>query len=183
MRAPVSGSRFTGVRARESKIVPVDEVWADQQSSFSAFYATHRQRVTAALSLTVRSSTLGAEAADEAMTRAYADWSTVSLLANPEGWVYRVGLNWSRSILRRRRRESLGVDVVALASTDPHVRVDLERALSRLSVDHRAVVVVRHVLGLSTTETAAALGISDGTVKSRLARALEHLRTELEAET
>ena len=142
--------------------------------------AQHRDRIAAALALTVRNASLGAEAADEAMARAYADWGTVSSLSNPAGWVYRVGLNWTRSLLRRRRREELGVQVEHVAAQDRRVDVDLERAIAGLSVEHRAVVVVRHLLGFSTAEAAVALEISEGTVKSRLSRALDQLRASLE---
>jgi RNA polymerase sigma-70 factor (ECF subfamily) len=62
------------------------------------------------------------------------------------------------------------------------------RALAELEVRQRAVVVCRYVLGWSEAETAAALSISAGTVKSRLHRAnrqlssrLAHLRDEKES--
>jgi RNA polymerase sigma-70 factor (ECF subfamily) len=53
-------------------------------------------------------------------------------------------------------------------------------AVERLSDDHRDAVVCRYLLDLSEAETATALGIRRGTVKSRLSRALEQLREELE---
>jgi len=53
-------------------------------------------------------------------------------------------------------------------------------ALGRLDPRDRAVVELRHVLGLSERETAAALGVRPGTVKSRLSRALERLCMQLE---
>ena len=49
-------------------------------------------------------------------------------------------------------------------------------ALGELPIDQRSVVVCRYSLGLSVRETADALGIREGTVKSRLARAVERLR-------
>ena len=53
--------------------------------------------------------------------------------------------------------------------------------LVALKNDHREVVVCRYLLDLSEAETAAALGVRRGTVKSRLSRALVQLRGELEA--
>lgn len=147
---------------------------------FSVFYSENRNRLASAVALTIRNAAIGAEAVDEAMARAYADWGRIARMANPSGWVYRVAMNWTRSLLRRRRREELGVDPGWLAERDNQVDVDLERALTRLSVDHRAVVVARHLLGFSTADTAAALGVSEGTVKSRLSRALDQLRADLE---
>jgi RNA polymerase sigma factor (sigma-70 family) len=58
----------------------------------------------------------------------------------------------------------------------------IERAFRRLSVDHRAVLVLHHRNGLELAETADALGIPVGTVKSRLSRATLALRVALDAE-
>ena len=56
----------------------------------------------------------------------------------------------------------------------------LVAALGRLEQRDREVVELRHVLGLSEAETAAVLGCRPGTVKSRLSRALDRLRADLE---
>jgi RNA polymerase sigma factor (sigma-70 family) len=62
---------------------------------------------------------------------------------------------------------------------DEASKVDLadavERALGRLSEANRSVVVLRYYARLSERETADALNISQGTVKSRLSRALTEL--------
>ena len=55
----------------------------------------------------------------------------------------------------------------------------LLEAVNRLSEEHRLVVACRYFLDLSEAETASALGIREGTVKSRLSRALERLREEV----
>lgn len=56
----------------------------------------------------------------------------------------------------------------------------IQEALASLSADHRAVVVKAYYGGLSTAQTAAALGIPEGTVKSRLHYALRGLRLALQ---
>ena len=58
-------------------------------------------------------------------------------------------------------------------------REQLLAALDRLGDDHRLALSCRYLLELSEEETAGALGVRRGTVKSRLARALERLRAEL----
>ena len=58
-------------------------------------------------------------------------------------------------------------------------RAALLAALGRLREDDRLVIGCRHLLELSEAETAAALGVRPGTVKSRLSRGLERLRAEL----
>eukprot|EP01036_Dinobryon_divergens_P000195 gene195-238_t len=142
--------------------------------SFEDFYLSSRASVGRALALTLRDDDLAREAIDEAMARAYQRWSHVGQLDNPGGWVYRVGLNWSRSVIRRLRRNppiwiAQPGDAPAAAPTDPSI----DAALDSLGVDHRAVVVCRLLLGLSEQQTADVLGLRPGTVKSRLARALD----------
>jgi RNA polymerase sigma-70 factor (ECF subfamily) len=61
-------------------------------------------------------------------------------------------------------------------------RTLLLAAVNRLSEEQRLVVACRYFLELDEAETASALGIRKGTVKSRLSRALEHLREEVEAD-
>jgi RNA polymerase sigma-70 factor, ECF subfamily len=60
-------------------------------------------------------------------------------------------------------------------------RAELIAAVNRLGEADREAIACRYFLDLSEAETAAALGVRRGTVKSRLSRALERLRTELEA--
>lgn len=148
--------------------------------SFEAFYRRDRDQVAKALALTIGDGALAVEATDEAMARALARWDRIGTYDNPGGWVFRVGLNWARSWLRRRRFEHELPASHHVEVHDPDVRADLDRALASLDVKHRSVVVLRHVLGYSGLETAKTLGISEGTVKSRLSRALVRLRNELE---
>ncbi|WP_420438559.1 RNA polymerase sigma factor [Candidatus Poriferisodalis sp.] len=150
---------------------------------FEDFYATHRDGLARALGLALRDGALGAEAADEAFARACQRWAQVSAYANPQGWVFRVGLNWARSWLRRVRRERERRTLMAQPfSTEDRTRdLDLERALGTLNDVHRAVIVARFYLDWSVSETAEALGIAEGTVKSRLSRGLDQLREVLDA--
>jgi RNA polymerase sigma-70 factor (ECF subfamily) len=55
----------------------------------------------------------------------------------------------------------------------------VQAALLRLSFDHRAILLLREVEGLTCEQVAAALRLPEGTVKSRLARAREALRRKL----
>jgi RNA polymerase sigma-70 factor (ECF subfamily) len=153
---------------------------------FETFYRAEVDRVYRALAVTLADRDLAREATDEAMARAFARWGTVSRHDNPGGWVFRVGLNWATSWWRKVRRERpLPVDGVGTAGshppTDP-VGVAALAALGAQPRPFRAVVVCRVLLGLSTTETAAVLRIAEGTVKSRLARALAGMRTALTTE-
>ncbi len=107
-------------------------------------------------------------------------------------WILRIVANEARN--RRRsagRRERLALrlaerrgpgdaapspDAAAIANES---RASLLAALETLSERDRLVVAFRYLLDLSEAETAAALGVRPGTVKSRLSRALARLRSAL----
>ena len=127
---------------------------------------------------------LAREATDEAMARACARWRRVSELDNPGGWVYRVGLNWATSWWRKVGRERSSAPPTLGRGRGPGRagRHGGAEALRGSRTAHRAVVVCRVLLDLSVAETAAVLDLSEGTVKSRLARALAALRTALTEE-
>jgi RNA polymerase sigma-70 factor (ECF subfamily) len=147
---------------------------------FEEFYREQRAPIGRALALTLRDTQLASDAVDEAMARAFQRWSRVQALDSPGGWVYRVGLNWSRSLLRRALRPA-PTWVTADRPLDEGIGLDpaIDRALAELSVEQRAVVVCRLLIGYSEAQTAAALGVRPGTVKSRLARATAKLQTLL----
>ncbi len=63
-----------------------------------------------------------------------------------------------------------------------HDRDQLARGFQRLSIDHRAVVVLHHYLDLPLDEVAETLGVPVGTVRTRLFHAMRGLRAALEAD-
>ncbi len=80
--------------------------------------------------------------------------------------------------LRSRREERPGASAES-AVLAAESRSELLSALGRLRPDDRLVLGCRYLLELSETETAAALGVPAGTVKSRTSRALARLRGEV----
>jgi RNA polymerase sigma factor (sigma-70 family) len=90
-----------------------------------------------------------------------------------------------RAALELRAVESLGAGAAVPSPEHAAEAADDRRALlgalERLPDDQRQVVTCRYLLQLSVEETAGALAIPEGTVKSRLARALDRLRALLEA--
>lgn len=83
-----------------------------------------------------------------------------------------------------RRREAVVGDLPEVASPPGGVEdaLDVRRALARLPAGQRAVVVLRYWEDLSITETAEALGKSEGTIKSQAAKGLAALRRLLAAD-
>jgi RNA polymerase sigma-70 factor (ECF subfamily) len=162
----------------ELAYVTNDETAVDAPG-FDAFYRSKRPLIVQALALSLGDADVAADATDEAMTRAYERWKSVGALERPEGWVYRVASNWALSIFRRRRRSLHRLYDPSVADATRSVDPAVHRAVAALDVKQRSVVVCRHLLGWSVAETATALGISEGTVKSRLHRATTILRTQL----
>ena len=147
---------------------------------FDSFYAEGWQPVYRAVAVVIRDRDLAGEAVDEAMVRAYRHWSSVSVMSNPRGWVYRVAVNWAKTRLKRRSMagrlrlwSERPVDEPQLP--DP----ELVAAVRTLPPDQRDVIVARYLFDMSQGEIAEAFGIKPGTVKSRLGRGLGRLRKEL----
>lgn len=120
-----------------------------RQQIFDDFYVASRDNIARALAFTVGSVSLAEEATDEAMARAFQDWSTIREYGNPAGWVYRTGLNWARSrrrsaFRRQRREERLVLDLTSPVHIASGETQDLFSALDSLSHEHRSVVVLRH---------------------------------------
>lgn len=86
-------------------------------------------------------------------------------------WVRAVAVREAVRVARRDARD-LPVEPIDLpAPGDPQLAADIGDVVSRLSPEHRAVLVLRDVEGLDEKEAAELLGVPEGTVKSRLHRA------------
>lgn len=110
-------------------------------------------------------------------------WSYVQdKTGDPLAYVRRSMANAHVSRWRRTRRENLVAD---LPDTRPHVQADpfehepLWCALRTLPPRQRAVMVLRYYEGLSESEIAGALGVTQGTVKSQASKAIASLRLKL----
>ena len=110
-------------------------------------------------------------------------------------WIFRIALsevlNRQRSWKRRCRFKTVAVDEsLRLVDRRPSPHQELEskegretirQALARLSHDRRSILVLRDIEGLAYDDIATSLGISTGTVKSRLARARADMKRLLTA--
>lgn len=148
------------------------------RTDFETFHRTTRADLVRTLTVAIGDLDLAEEAVDVALSRLWSRWATV---ADPAPWTYRVARNWATSWWRRRRRISTQpVPDVPVEDPGPSANPTLAAALASLSPDHRDVLALRFVADASVAETAAALSIATGTVKSRTARALQALRAAME---
>ena len=118
-------------------------------------------------------------------------WQNLPALRDParfEAWSYRLLVNACYDEGRRRGvwKPNLAVLHDEAAAPDAlaqiHDRDQLERGFHRLSIDHRAVVVLHTYVGLSLEEIADTLGTRPGTIRSRLHYAVRAMRAALDAD-
>jgi RNA polymerase sigma-70 factor (ECF subfamily) len=134
-----------------------------------------------------------ADLAEDAVQTAFITaWRELRSLRNPdlfEPWLHRILTHACYAEARHRTRWAAGIRLIPaepVHGLDNTLTVDdrdqLERALRRLTVEQRAVLVFHHYLGLSISEVAERIGIPVGTAKSRLHHATRAMRASLEAD-
>ena len=117
----------------------------------------------------------GEDAAQEAMLRIWQKMSQYRGECAFSTWVYRVASSSCMDAIRKRSRQTQPEESVEKKER----RENIQRAISSVPEQMRSVFLLRDVHGLSVEETANALQIAQGTVKSRLARAREKIAAEL----
>lgn len=114
-----------------------------------------------------------------ALVKCWRRWDTIAGDGSVDGYVRRAMVTTYTDWWRRKWTGEVPTEVVperVAADPDLAVRQDVVAALGRLPRGQRAVVVLRFYEDLTEAQTAAALGITVGTVKSQTARALKALR-------
>lgn len=118
-------------------------------------------------------------------------WRELPALRDPTrftAWAFRLLVNACYRETRRTNRFQAKVHLLRPVGDDADPsdtvadRDELERALRRLSPEHRAVLVLQYHLGQSLDEIAETLGIPVGTVRSRIHHAKRHMRAAIEAD-
>ena len=142
-------------------------------------------RLDTAARLILRDNELARDAVQEGLFRA---WRDLRSLRDPErfdAWVYRLTVNACLDLARRRRRRPMEVEIVELygPTFDDHAdavanRALVDRVMQRLDEQGRSIIVLHYFLGLPISEVSTCLGVPEGTVKSRLNRALRDMRAE-----
>ena len=171
------------------------------QDAFSQLVEANQNKIyTLALRMTGHPED-GADLAQEAFLRAWRSLPSFQGESSFSTWLYRLASNLCIDFLRREKRRKAAA-VVSLDDEDAaypleipdhrftpeselerkELRAHVGQALCKLSDEHRQVLVLRELEGLSYGEIAAQLGLESGTVKSRIARARLALRNILLAE-
>lgn len=159
-----------------------------QREAFDVLAASVVDRLYAVARLVLRDSDRAEDAVQETLVRCWRDLPSLREITKFDAWLRRLLMRAITDEFRRARSHRASIAVLhvepttADASSDVVVRDQLDTGFRRLSIEHRAIVVLRLYLGLSIEESAVALGIPVGTAKSRLHYATEAMRLALEAD-
>lgn len=142
---------------------------------FEEFVAEMRPRLIRALA-GCRGADEAADAAAEALAYAFEHWDHVRVLANPGGYLYRVGQSKTR---HRRRPDLPAPELVGLPDIEP----GLVPALLQLAETQRTAVWLVHACEWRYAEVAEAMGTSVSMVGNHVRRGLDSLRRQLEVDS
>jgi len=176
---------------REDEAVLVARLRAGEEDAFREFVATYQDRI-----LTVVARVGGTAEAEDLAQETFI--KALGAIDRFEGnsalftWLYRIAVNTARDFLAHRRRrpavalEDASVDPVSAADRPEEAlarkddRQLVRQALDKLAEPFRSTLVLREMEGHSYEEIATILGVSIGTVESRIFRARRKLRDILE---
>ncbi|HUG47803.1 MAG TPA: RNA polymerase sigma factor [Candidatus Limnocylindria bacterium] len=161
----------------------VERARGGDRDAFAVLARAAAARLDAAARLILRDRELARDAVQEALIRA---WRDLPGLRDPErfdAWLHRLIVHAAIDEVRRRGRRVIEVTLkpIDVRSSQDDIgrlvdRDELDQALSNLTPEHRALVVLHYYLGMPLPDAAASLGISLGAAKSRLHRAIGAMR-------
>lgn len=159
------------------------------KQAFGALAAASADRYLSIARRILRDLDLAEDATQQALLGIWRDLPQLRDPTRFDAWSYRLLLRACYAEAGRRRRWSRGIpldQIVEPMTPDAQGSVidrdQLDRAFARLSMDHRTVVVLRHYLDLPLDAIGEIVGVSTGTVASRLHYSMRALRAAIEAD-
>lgn len=159
------------------------------EEAFASLAVGAGDRLHAVAFRILRDTELAEDATQQALLSIWRDLPQLRDPAQFDAWSYRLLV---RACYAEGRRTRHWTPILRLLPADQPAtgeglgsvvdRDQLERGFRRLSIDHRAVVVLHHYLDLPLDAVAETLGVPVGTVRSRLHHAMRGLRAALEAD-
>jgi len=167
----------------------IDRAKRGDKDAFTTLVLQAGDRLYSVAYRILRDATRAEDAVQQTFLIAWRELPTLRDDGRLDAWLYRLLVNACYAEIRHTRRWQPGLHVVppsAPITEDAQLSVarrdELERAFRRLSGEQRAVLVLHHYMGLSGAEIAAALGLTPGTVRSRLHYAKQLMRAAIEAD-
>jgi RNA polymerase sigma factor (sigma-70 family) len=162
------------------------------KEAFTTLVLTHGDRLYSVAFRILRDTGRAEDAVQQTFLTAWRDLRQLRDNDRIQAWLYRLLVNACFAEVRHTRRWQPGLRLVTDLDVGPStndtqvsvaLRDELERAFRRLSAEQRAVLVMHHYLGLSGAEIAETLGLSPGTVRSRLHYGKQQMRAAMEADS
>jgi RNA polymerase sigma-70 factor (ECF subfamily) len=163
----------------------VREAQRGSQQAIADLYSAHWKRAHRAAYLVVHDTAAAEDIAQDAFLAAVDALDRFDRRRPFAPWLHRIAINRALDWARREalRRKVAEPDAQPAVAAEPGaLGGELMEALALLPPDQRAVVVLRHLLEYTPGEIARMLELPRGTVNSRLRRALDRLRTQIEVE-
>ena len=179
---------------KEEELIAIGRVLAGEQEAFELLVIAHQTKVYNRCLRIVKNPEDASDLAQDAFLKAYQNLASFKGESGFSLWLYRLTTNVCLDFLRReKRREKVSLSYQDESGETLEMEIPDERfapqkeilqgelleaiqsGLAILSDEHRKILIMRELDGLSYDEIALFLGISSGTVKSRIARARQHL--------
>jgi RNA polymerase sigma-70 factor, ECF subfamily len=164
-----------------------DDYRPGSREDFDRLYQVAYPRVYRTLTALLSDPAAAEDCAQDAFVQAFHAWSRWRPDAPAEAWVHRIAVNRAISYRRSAKLRTVGEVLRRFGRPAPApdpaehaIRSDLLDALRALPPKLAAAIVLRHVHGYNNREIAAALGVSERTIGTRLRQAGERLRQALE---
>ena len=168
---------------REEDLIRLSQ--SGDSNAFEALLERYRTLLSRTAFLTTRDRSTAQDVLQEALVQVWRDLPSYRPHGSFKAWILKILLNKARKHYRRRRVETVALDEAIEApenSNGPEEALQgkeeaqlLRLALERLSSNHREALVLRYYNDLTVPEIAKVLACREGTIKSRLSRALSRL--------
>jgi RNA polymerase sigma-70 factor (ECF subfamily) len=192
-----SNRRSRELEAEQDRVL-IESAQKGDKAAFKKLVQRHQRRAFAIALGLLRDEQDAREVVQEAFLRVYRGLDSFHGGSTFFTWLYRIVTNLSIDLMRKPSRRDAELDpnreideadiplLSRIDGADPldvlrraEIRNKLEAALEALPVYHRGVIVMREVEGLSYEEMAEAMGVSKGTIMSRLFHARQKLQRAL----
>jgi RNA polymerase sigma-70 factor, ECF subfamily len=170
----------------------IDRARGGDQDAFTSLVLHFGDRLYSVAYRILRDTGRAEDAVQQAFLNAWRELRNLRDDDRLEAWLYRLLVNACYAEVRHTTRWQPGLRLITDLDSGPTtddaqlsvaVRDELERAFRSLSAEQRSVLVLHHYLGYSGDEIAAVLGVSPGTVRSRLHYGRQQMRAAIEADS